>query len=479
MFYRKAMPYKRVTKTRTLIADFSGGINAFADENLLPFKYSPLAYNFYCKNGALTHCKGIDRLNLAGGQIQPLSADIIKLYFYRRYDPQLGESCDKLLAYCADKNMYYIDIDGGGEFTQLLGVQFEKAPSGINYRLNGEDVIILCSERDCMTVWNGSSPPYRVESAPFISSMCVHYERLFATVDGEKASVWFSDDLDPTNWDISLEGGGYIEILGEKGSLLKVIKFLDYVYIFRSYGISRVTAYGEQTDFSVITLYTSSGRIYPDTVSVCGDRIIFLAQDGIYSFDGLKTAKILSGIFPLLRSQDNSYAVSAYYNGCYYLACRIDFEEDESGQNNALIEYDISSGSCAVIKCGDISSLTVIAAESFNALAVAVRGENADKVATICSDNALFGEPLKKCWKTPWTDLGCPDKFKVIREISVCSDGEISAEIHTENFCRNLYFKGGQCFVKVNLRCKKFKLHFYSETAKARIIRPLICADII
>ena len=353
-----------------------------------------------------------------------------------------------------------------------------KKRHGINYRLNGEDVIILCSERDCMSVWNGSQKHYRVESEPFISSMCVHYERLFATVDGEKASVWFSDDLDPTNWDISLEGGGYIEILGEKGSLLKVIKFLDYVYIFRSYGISRITAYGEQTDFSVITLYTSSGKIYPDTVSVCGDRIIFLAQDGIYSFDGLKTVKILSGIFPLLRGQQSA-AVSAYYNGCYYLACKINFDEDDGGINNALIEYDISGGSCAVIKCGDISSLTVIAAESFNALAVAVRGENADTVATICEDNVLFGEPLKKCWKTPWTDLGCPDKYKLIREISVSADDSVTAEIYTENSCRALSFNGGQSAVKANLRCRKFKLHFYSETAKARIVRPLICADIL
>lgn len=311
--------------------------------------------------------------------------------------------------------------------------------------------------------------------------MCVHYERLFATVDGEKSSVWFSDDLDPTNWDVSLEGGGYIEIMGEKGSLLKVIRFNDYVYVFRSYGISRITAYGEQTDFSVITLYTSSGKIYPETVSVCGDRIIFLAQDGIYSFDGLKTYKILGGVFPLLEGENNSAAVSAYFNGRYYLACRARYGGGDDGMvNNTLLEYDIAKNSCSLIKGVDISSLTVIAAESFCDLAIAVRGEESGQAAALCAEGAYFSTPLLKCWKTPTADFGCPDKYKLIREIYIGTKTDITVSVNTENFSRLLYFKGGGISrAKVGVRCKRLSLEFYCGEGEAKISRPLIMADIL
>ena len=109
-----------------------------------------------------------------------------------------------------------------------------------------------------MVVWDGVSDPYEVLDAPKISSMALHYERLFATVDGEKNSVWFSDDLDPTNWSMSLDEAGFIELIDERGALLKVVSFLDYIYIFREYGISRLTAYGDQTSFSVSNLFVSS-----------------------------------------------------------------------------------------------------------------------------------------------------------------------------------------------------------------------------
>lgn len=69
-------------------------------------------------------------------------------------------------------------------------------------------------------------------------------------------------------------------MIDERGALNRVISYLNYVYVFRDYGISRITAFGAQTDFSVSNLFVSSGKIYPRSVALCGDSVIFLRRTG-------------------------------------------------------------------------------------------------------------------------------------------------------------------------------------------------------
>lgn len=57
--------------------------------------------------------------------------------------------------------------------------------------------------------------------------MTMHYERLFATTSTDKYTLYFSDDLDPTNWNENITEGGFIQMLDERGELLKVISFWD------------------------------------------------------------------------------------------------------------------------------------------------------------------------------------------------------------------------------------------------------------
>lgn len=485
MFYGKELKAIKTKRVRLLFTDFSKGINTYINEDLLPQQYASMAYNFCSESGALKNAKGIDRLMLNNGQaMASLNSNILKLYFYKRYDPDSKKYDDKLLAYCENKKLYYADINGEDTiFKEIVGVEFAMPPSGINYRLNGDDVIILCSEKDYMTVWDGKNQPYIVETAPHISTMCVHYERLFATVDGEKSALWFSDDLDPTNWDISLEEAGFIEISDDKGSLLKVLKFLDYIYIFRSYGITRLTAYSMQTEFSVVPLFVSSGKIYPDTVCVCGDRIIFLAEDGLYAFDGLSTQRILDSVYPLFESCDNSKAVSAYYNGCYYIACNLNYKT-KSGDtyiNNTLLEYNISFGAVNLIKGADISCLTVISTENFSTLAISLRGTKGGQAAMLCSENRLFEKPLLKCWTTPRTDLSYPDKVKLIKEIYVNTQTDIRIAVTTDLMSKIIFIGGGKgtkC-AAVNIRGTAVQLSFFCNDSKACISRPMIIADIL
>jgi hypothetical protein len=300
-------------------------------------------------------------------------------------------------------------------------------------------------------------------------------------VGGEKSAVWFSDDLDPTNWDISLEEAGYIELSGEKGCVLKVIKFLDYVYIFHSYGISRLTAYAEQTEFSVTRLFVSSGKIYPDTVAICGNRIIFLAEDGIFSFDGYSAVKIMKGVFPLLFGCDNSKAVSQYYGGCYYLACKAEYGQEDGLVNNTLIEYDIANKTLNLIRGADISSIAVISSENYDNIAFSLRGARSAQAAQLCPSGAMFGLPLQKAWEMPPVDFGYPERLKVFREIHLLTKEDISVKISCENAAKTLFFKGGSGGQKAlpALKGKRFSIEFLSSCGQAQISGVTLMADVL
>ena len=132
--------------------------------------------------------------------------------------------------------------------------------------------------------------------------------------------------------------------------LNRVVSFNDYVYVFRDFGVARVSAYGDQTNFSVSQLFISSAKIYGNSVCVCGDRIMFLSRDGIMSFDGYTTQKLNLGIESLLINVTNENCSSLYYNGKYYLALKLNFDDgeqigcesyNEGYINNAIIEVDL------------------------------------------------------------------------------------------------------------------------------------------
>lgn len=425
--------YIRVNKSarsRLRVSTFSKGVDFFTDEAVQSPSVAKDCYNFDFSGGALKAGYGLE----SAGLFEDIS--VVTVFNYRRYDKDKGERDDRIL--CVDESGALYEKKGDG-VERVGGVTFSEKPLFINYRLYGDDVVFICSAADGTYLYDGVSAPKRVESAPRITSLALHGERLFVTVDGEKSSVWFSDDLDPTNWDASLSGGGFIQMLDERGSLNRVISYLGYLYVFREYGISRVSATGAQTEFSVSNLFTSGGKIYPDTVALCGDHIVFLAEDGLYSFDGLSTKRLLKGVDGLIRRRETARA--AYASGKLYLAFNRDRDEYtvgcESGeyQNNALLVLDLSAGSYSLSRGFDIRSFAVIDGEI---IAVDADGRTARITACGCA----YGTPLVKRWKMPLTDLGVVDK-KRVREVYLHADCPVRLTLTSDSDEKTLSFGGG------------------------------------
>jgi hypothetical protein len=311
--------------------------------------------------------------------------------------------------------------------------------------------------------------------------MTVHYERLFATSTGESNQIWFSKELDPINWDINLESAGFIEMNDERGALLKVMSFLDYVYVFREFGITRISAYADQTQFFVSHLFTSSGRICPDTVTLCGDHVIFLTSSGLYAFDGLQTYKILEQIFDGIKDIDN--ARSVYYNGKYYLACNYDFSDGQKihCENtdyvcNAVIEYDTIRKTYIIYRGIDIASFLVLKIGSKELLTFSCFKEHSGSLSILYQGSQYYGAEFIKAWQSPYTDLGRGDYIKTLKAIYLVSHTPCKLIINADGKEYIIDVEGSRLVKRIPLKLK-FRLMsicFLVTCSNSYITRPML-----
>ncbi len=438
------MNYIKVGKrtfSRVSVGNFKSGINTSTDQSVMPLNVAADCYNFDFTSGAL---KGTD-----GFTATTQSADSV-------WTANLNG--EQYLMYCFKGEIYY--KKGAEAPSKLSGIKLTGVPKAIGYRLYGEDVVLICSPTDNMVVWNGTDDAYYVNSSPLITSMALHYERMFVTTSDEPDTLWFSDDLDPTNWNTEMSEGGFIELADDRGKLIRAVEFLNYVYIFRERGISRLTAYANQSEFLVSHLFVTGGRIYPESIALCGDRVIFASSDGIFEFDGLNTRRILTNLDGALKPDES--CVAAYHDGKYYLALKAQFTSDDGFAteyvNNALLVYGDSG--YTLMRGYDITAL-----HSGGSVLYAVIGGKINELKGKCE--------LNKRWTVPFTDLGS-GRVKLVHELYLDTKTDIVLTVKVDETTKSVVVKGKNTTsrINVNLKGRKVGIVIESSSPDPLISRP-------
>lgn len=467
-------------KTTKQIISFASGIDQKKAENILPIKNAKMTYNFSFADGALTAGIGFEKLSfpwLSIEQAEALSQSLVQagvasaIFYFRKYDFDELKWADKLIVFDKNLNAYYIDIFSEDACLLPMNIRFSSQPFGVSYRLNSEDVFFLASETDNMLVWDGVNPIEVVADAPHISSMAIHFERLFVTTAGDRSEMWFSDDLDPTNWNVSLNDAGFIQMVDERGSLRKVISFNNYLYVFRDFGISRLSASSSQESFFLSHLFVSSGKIFEKTITVCGDRIIFLTTDGLYQFDGSSTTKILENLSNILEGSLESS--SCFLNGKYYLSCRVDFEDEYYDDNNkitnALFVLDVVSREYEIVRGLGFGSVLAVLFEKDPLVIVTTDNPSLPIVVAATGFGNISSLPLKKVWRSAFSDLGYSNKSKTLRKLHATIEGSATITITSESESISLTLSKGVNSYPILISGKQFLFEFYSEDNEVSI----------
>lgn len=411
------------TSTRTVRAGFDGIVTA-TDESVLGWEHTPEMLNFRIENGVLTGGLGLTEakgfsLSSAGARraypALPQGVTVKDIFHYRRRSE--GEYDDRIVIRTSAGALYHTAVFASDVWHEIAGYTLGEDACAVSYNYGGKDVLLLSSPQSAFAVFDGSEIK-TVESAPRFSSVTVHNERVYGTLSGESEQLWFSDDFDPENWNVSGDEGGYISFSDECGDALAAVSFLGYLYIFREHGIYRLTAYGDQSEFSLKKLFTSTGMIYKHTIVLCGDRIVFLTDDGLRAFDGYTVTPVAPEL-PALTYPTR--ALGAYYDGAYWLACTTDIGELGTGPyvNNSLLRYGIRDGDMSVLAGCDVHAMTGLRSHTASDLLVSVLTAEGDcALASFSEDGRVFGEATRKIYRTPFNGLGSR-AYKTVRAVTL------------------------------------------------------------
>ena len=447
----------RPSRKSTVTIRRFGGINLKADGNAGGNAYAEFSYNFDMGGGDLKSGIGADLL------CTPLPERPSGIWFYRRDNSLTGDCDDRIIIMGRSGKFYESGLNPIGNFTQIAGLNFSSEPIGVCYNYHGIDSIIFASAAGGAYIYDGTAVT-EIENAPPISSACIHYERLFATSDGGK-SLWFSDDFDPLNWSVSLTEAGFIDMSGSRGEALKVMSFADALFVFRSYGITKVSAYGDQTQFAVSDLFLSSGKIFRDSVTYCGDRILFMSSDGFYSFNGVSATRILSGLDGVV---DYSYqeVKGEYFNGKAYFIVKAVHDESEY---LCLLVYDVAKGDCFLSYGMNVKHLCLLSGKNNYAL-TALSGTRSG-IYSITEKDDFMSQPLKKLWKSKFCDFGLAKENKVLSKISFYTDTDITLTVDNGSQTAVYTVCGGRRrkTIAPKMLGDNFSLEIYTEKKDARV----------
>lgn len=482
MFYEKDYVIDKPTRRRYKLSSFKG-YDASAAVGTLPCDYCNQVYNFGFEDGKLTCGKGL-------GEFVYKDADGTE-YALPEY-PEGYENANLFCGRLSDENGPYdcfvLSADDKACVLRpgkdcAFGENFainEKFTSAISYLHGNEDVMLLAGGGKGLFILGREKGEY-VADALAITDLCTHYERVYAVVDGARPSVWFSDAFDPYNWNVSLEEGGYIQLDGSLGKVLRVISFADYVFIFCEYGIYRLTAFADQLQFSVKRVHCDCGRIYKDSICVCGTLVLFATFDGLYCLDGYDVKKLTDRVDTLIEGVDEIR--SAYCRGVYYMSFSKEHEDafysftgQENGDNVLVAVYpqkavvEIYRGFC-------IKNLAVLAGSRQNC--VLVNSSLSDRICVLDDSGSIFDDTPFRYWEIRDIDFGEHVNKKFITGVDYCTEKPYILGIVADGEKREFELSPQSKYRQINVSGVCFDFYIKSDVCDIEIKPPSVTVDFV
>lgn len=416
------------TVNKKIKIGFKGIVNTI-DESLLSHEYATECENFSFENGVLKAELGIDkaqgyyhfpRTNRHTYDELPTSTPAKRVFLYRRKEDD--QDADRIVVQLTNSTFSYTQIYDKDVWNAYpSGAYLIKDAEAVNYNYNGEDILLICAPKGKLFFLKGDGATV-CSNAPSFSTIAVHSERVFGGVNGQQTRLWFSDDFNPSNWNVSTNEAGYIDFADGMGDILKLVPFLNYLFIFREYGILRLTAYGNPSDFMLKKVFTDTGRICKDSIVQCGDKIIFYADNGLFAFDGYSASSIGDELPPLYSKY---YMCGTYVDDCYFLACHT---QDEEFLNNSLIKYDLKHKQFSILHGVQIRYITAVKTRYGSDVLCTFEEDKGHILGVVSKSGAVFGTPTVKHYKSPYNNLSSAS-VKTIKSISFISKYPITLTV--------------------------------------------------
>lgn len=473
MFYEKTYRMKKPERKRVPLSNFAG-----YDENkisrTLPCDYVGRVYNFGFDNNKLVDPYGVSEF-VIGGYAFPAPPKV---------QGKKGIFCATMRVDDAARFAIMISHSGGAELCVEGDTQWRHLDTAGGYSCSA---IYYVTNEPCLFIGGENGIKWFVDNGftaalnKPVTDMCVHYERMFAIVKGTPNSVWFSKSGNALVWEHAIDKGGYIDFDGTLGEVNAIKSFNNYLYIFCDYGIYRLTAYGDQSQFNLKKIYTASGRIFAPSVTVCGEYIAFAGEDGIFLFDGYDVSRYTGKVNKLISSGLEDLS-ACYWRNKYFLSFT-----DRSAADFGVYDKELSNNTLLILDMTD-KSVSVMRGISLKHLC-AVNEKDYDKVVAVSDDSGGFvqidesglylGKPMLKYWESGEVDFDCPAREKILRSVEYSTKSGYTLGIIYGKERREFYLSPRENFKSLNVKGKEFKFYIKSDNYSDEIYPPIFVADIL
>ena len=307
------------------IRDFTEGLFDRIDDSLMPDNAARDCRNFISKViGKMEKRKGQVRLNATA-----LPGAIHGMYAY--YDGDFRK-----LITASNGNVYAWDTDG--ETFELIRsgldstapIHFERA---VNYMVGMNGV-------DAPFKWDGESSTVLANAPEGARSPTLFKEKLFCVPGEDRSALWWSDTFQPEEWPPI----NYWEVKkGDGDEITCLCKYLGEMIIFKNRSIHSFRG-TSLDDFTLDEVEGRVGCVNQQSAVVVDNRIYFISEEGLYTFNGMTARDLHAERIPRLWKNINKEhlhkAAIAVWNGFIWFA----LPYGESTTNNLVLAYEPKGG---------------------------------------------------------------------------------------------------------------------------------------
>lgn len=496
IFYKNKKKHRSVKEKNLVFSVFQDGIVTDKDDSILEADICKNTYNLTFSDGALKTGLGFEDFK-APASMEDLETthtfdiaskvdEIQGLWLDRWFNTNTNQYYYQVLMLNSEYVIYGVQLldEYEGYVWKRCELLQSEPTFGRNYRIENADSMIFFSEEGM--VYLGYSEQGSYANVPAIISCVVHYDNFFGVTNTNRNTLVYTTNLNLKEWDD--EQSSTIEFLDERGSFTKLISFNDYVYLFREYGITKISLYSSKGNFSFTHLYTSTSKIFEESVCVCNDVVVFLTRDGLYRFNGSSVTKIFGSYDNYIQNFDNANCTADCLNGKYYLATRCKFQdgqtvgcESSTYVNNVLFEFDLERETVNILRGVDVRDLLAIETPFMNKMCACFNNSNKQKLGQLNHSGKIFSEVNKKFWQSVYTDLGEVGKRKKIKEILLTTKYDIEVEIISDEESKTykIFGKENEQRMQFCVFGKHFKFIFRTDEENCEIRKPVVLFDVL
>jgi hypothetical protein len=141
--------------------------------------------------------------------------------------------------------------------------------------------------------------------------------------------------MDVGDFEPSLNGAGQIDFNYERGEIVWIESFGEHIYVFFQYGIAKLTASGEGSEFVLSDIPYNGGHVMAKTVCTCENKLVFASYEGIFTLDGEKCSKLKQFRYAPLK-KNNLKACAAAVGNRYFLY----YVDEENVNRSTFVDLD-------------------------------------------------------------------------------------------------------------------------------------------